>query len=344
MIKFDDAFQIVIDSARVLGTERVKLDCALNRVLAEDIIADIDLPSFNTSAMDGFACRQANLADELTVIETIPAGTIPKKPIAKNQCAKIMTGAVIPEGADCVIIKEHVKVLTENTIHFIGEMTSNNNICLKGENVKKDDIVLRSGLVIKPQHIAMLASLGCVEPLVALRPKVGIIATGTELIESHKKPENSQIRNSNGPQLAAQANSIGVITTNYGIAADTKEVLDAKVKKAIAENNVVILSGGVSVGDYDLVKEILEKNDVKLLFKRIATKPGRPVVFGVVNETSCFGLPGKPVSAFLLFELLVKPFLYKMMGFDFKPSLTRGQLKKTITRKKWTKIPGCPLY
>jgi len=332
MLKFDEALQIVISSARRLDTERVELGRALNRVLAEDVACDIDMPPFNKSLMDGFACRRIDLTNELTVIETIPAGAPPRKKVSKNQCAKIMTGAVVPEGADCVIMVEHTEAVAHNRIRFVGKQTDS-NITARGEDVKKGDVVLRVGVLLKAQHIAVLASCGCARPLVSITPRVGIIATGDELVEPDQKPGAYQIRNSNGFQLAAQVAGASAIPTNYGIAADTKERINAVLKKAMAENDVVIISGGVSVGDYDLVKEILRKNNVKLLFESVAVKPGRPTVFGVGEKVFCFGLPGNPVSGFVMFELLVKPFLYKMMGHDFKPAFSRGQLEKTITRK-----------
>ena len=362
-IKFDDAFEIVMDSARRLGAERVDIGQALNRVLAEDVTSDIEVPPFNKSAMDGFACRRADLANELTIIETIPAGYMPQKTIGTNQCAKIMTGAVVPAGADCVIMVEYTESTAEDKIRFTPleipwserEQKAKNsltgftgrdtedNICPKGEDIKKGDIVLQAGEIIKPQHVAVLASCGCVEPLVSLQPRVGIIATGDELVEPARKLTAGQIRNSNGLQLAAHVASVGVIATNYGIAADAKEALDGMVKKAIAENDVVILSGGVSVGDYDLVRGILKENNVKLLFEKVAVKPGRPMVFGVSDEAFCFGLPGNPVSTFVMFELLVKPFLYKMMGHDFRPTITHRQLGKTITRKKTARDSWLPV-
>jgi len=176
MLKFDDAFEIVMRSAHRLGTERLGIDHALNRVLAEDVVSDIDMPLFNKSTMDGFACRRADLANELTVIETVPAGTMRKRTIGQNQCAKIMTGAVMPEGADCVIMVEHTQSVAEgsrkagsqNKIRFTGSSTED-NICLKGQDVKKADVVLKSGQLIKPQHIAVLASVGCVQK----NPKLG---------------------------------------------------------------------------------------------------------------------------------------------------------------------------
>jgi len=345
MLKFDDAFEIVMRSARRLGTERVDIDHALNRVLAEDVVSDIDMPPFNKSAMDGFACRRADLANELTVIETVPAGTMPKKKIGPNLCAKIMTGAVVPEGADCVIMVEHTESAAKNAIRFTGLLTADtkDNICLKGEDIKRGDVVLARGELIKAQHIAVLASVGCVQPEVALQPRVGIIATGDELVQPHENPAAWQLRNSNAYQLAAQVKSAFAIATDYGIVPDTEQAIDAVLKKAIAENDVVILSGGVSVGQFDLVKGTLRKNNFKLLFERVAVKPGRPTVFGISEEVFCFGLPGNPVSAFVMFELLVKPFLFRMMGHNYKSAVSHRQLERTITRKNTERDSWLPV-
>lgn len=342
VLNFDDAFEIVMSSARRLGTERVGIDRALNRILAEDVISDIDMPPFNKSAMDGFACRRADLANELSVIETIPAGYAPSKSIGTNQCAKIMTGAVVPEGADCVIMVEYTENVAENRIRFTGS-TTENNICLRAEDTKKGDVILRAGEIIKAEHIAVLATVGCIKPSVALQPRVGIIATGDELVEPSQQPTACQIRSSNAFQLAAQVIGANAIATNYGIAADTKEAIDGMVKKGIRQNDVVILSGGISVGDYDLVREVLKENNVRLLFEKIAVNPGRPMVFGISNDAFCFGLPGNPASTFIMFELLVKPFLYKMTGHDFKPVVSYSQLESTITRKKTERDSWLPV-
>ncbi|MHC4476256.1 MAG: molybdopterin molybdotransferase MoeA [Planctomycetota bacterium] len=333
MLTFDEAFKIVLDSADRLGTERVDLEQALGRILAEDVVADMDIPPFNKSAMDGYACRRRDIGGDLEVIETIPAGVTPEKTIGPGRCSKIMTGAVVPEGADCVIMVEHCEQTGEKTIRLAGNQTPD-NICLKGEDVRKADTVLRAGCKIGPEHVAVLASHGCVKPLVAVRPKVGIIATGDELVGPFQKPTGAQIRNSNSYQLAAQARLAGTLSTNYGIAGDTQQAIDVAVKKALAENNVVLLSGGVSAGDYDIVKDTLEANRVKLIFDKVAVKPGGPSVFGVCDRAFCFALPGNPVSTFVIFEVLVKPFLYKMMGHDFKPRLTYGPLESTLRRKK----------
>jgi molybdopterin molybdotransferase len=333
MLPFEKAFEIVLGSARLLGTERVALASAANRILAEDVKSDIDMPPFNKSAMDGFACRRADLANELAIIETIPAGVPPENVIGQNQCARIMTGAVVPQGADCVIMVEFTENPGENTVRFTGKETTD-NICPKAEDIKTGDVVLRKGILIKPQHIATLAAVGCANPCVAVRPKVGTISTGSELVEPSQTPSLSQIRNSNSFHLAAQAETAGAVTKNYGITKDTRKAIDTAVKMAIAENDVVLVSGGVSVGDFDFVPDILKQNGIELMFEKIAIKPGKPTVFGVSESVFCFGMPGNPVSGFVMCELLVKPFLYKLMGYNFTPFEIKIPLGESISRKK----------
>lgn len=323
----------VLSSARPLGVESVAITDAVNRVLAEDVTSDMDMPPFNKSAMDGYACRRADLQNELTVIETIPAGYAPAKSVGPNQCSKIMTGAVVPEGADCVVMKEYVETPTDTTIRFVGKETKD-NICIKGEDIESGDIVLRKGTLLKPQHIAVLASVGHAKPLVSKMPRVGIIATGSELVDPWTVPEPSRIRNSNSFQLTAQAGRLGALATDYGIAEDTKEAIDDMFKKVAAANDVVIISGGVSVGDFDFVPDILKRNNIDLLFEGIAVKPGRPSVFGVSEDVYCFGLPGNPMSTFVQFEILIKPFLYRLMGCEHRNEYIRLPLDESIERRK----------
>lgn len=342
MLVFDEALEIVLSSAHSLGAERVNIANVTGRILAEDIKSDIDMPPFDKSAMDGFACRRANLGDELTVIETIPAGVAPKKTVGQGQCMKIMTGAVVPKGADCVVMKEYVETVTDNTVRFVGEKTAN-NICRKGEDIKVGHIILKKGCCLGPRHIAVLASVGKVQPLVARKPKVAVIATGNELVEPAFKPGLSQIRNSNSFQLTAQIENMGAAAINLGIAEDTARTIDTVFKKAVRENNVVIVSGGVSVGDFDLVPGILRQNNFELLFEKIAIKPGKPTVFGLSDNGYCFGLPGNPVSTFVLFEILVKPFLYKLMGHNYRCPNIWVPLDETIkikgpNRQRWLPV------
>lgn len=332
MLPFDEALKIVLDSARKLGSERVDIARAANRILAEDVESDMDIPPRDRAVVDGYACRRQDLANELKIIETIPAGMPPKKTIGPNQCAKIMTGATLPGGADCVFMVEFMENPTSGTVRFTGENT-NDNIRPQGRDIKAGRVVLRAGSRIRPQDIAVLATVGHAEVIAAKKPKAGIIATGDELVEPHSKPSPWRLRNSNSPQLAAQLESAGTVVTDYGIAKDTTDEIDATFKKAAEENDVVLLSGGVSMGDFDLVPEILKQNNIELLFEKIAVKPGKPTVFGASTGLYCFGLPGNPVSTFVMFELLVKPFLYKLMGHDYTPPNIRMPLDESISRK-----------
>jgi molybdopterin molybdotransferase len=336
MIELQEALDIVLDIARPLSSERIDLDGALNRVLAEDVASDIDMPPFDKSMVDGYACRQADLAGDLAVIETIQAGAISTKTIEPHQCAKIMTGAVVPQGADCVVMVEQTESASANMVRFKGELTFN-NIMPKASETRAGQIILRRGSRIKSQHVAVLASAGCVRPLVTRRPKVALVATGDELVEPAAKPGPSQIRNSNSPQITAQLETMGIAVSDYGTAKDTQADVHRVLGAALVENDVVLVCGGVSVGDFDFVPTVLREHGVELLFEKIAVKPGKPTVFGRSRRGYCFGLPGNPVSTFVIFELLVKPFLWKLMGHVYSPITAYMPLHGgTLTRNKDT--------
>lgn len=333
MIALEEALQIVLSSARPLDNERVDLRESLGRILAEDVACDMDMPPFDKSLVDGYACRRADLAGELNVIETIQAGTLPTKRIGPGQCAKIMTGAAVPAGADYVVMIEHTENVSVRTIRYTNRQTCD-NIARRASDVKAGQAVLVRGILIGPQHIAALASVGCTRPLVAKRPRVAIIAGGDELVEPAAKPGPFQIRNSNSFQLAAQLEAVGAAARDYGMVKDVPADIDRVFKAAIRENDVVLISGGVSVGDFDFVPSILRQNNVELLFEKIAVKPGKPTVFGVSDKGFCFGLPGNPVSTFVTFELLVKPFLYRLMGHNYSPVYVQMCLSESVTRKE----------
>jgi molybdopterin molybdotransferase len=339
MILFEKAYEVVMQYALPLGTEQVGLTELLNRVIAADIVSDMDMPPFNKSAMDGYACRREDLSGILTVVEQIPAGKIPKKKISRNQCAEIMTGAMVPEGADCVIIVEQTEQVDADTIRFTGEKTED-NICYRGEDIRKSDVVLKKGTRIQPQQVAIMASVGVVHPTVYRRPLVGIISTGDELVEPEISPAHSQIRNSNAYQLIAQVTSTGAIPGYEGIAADTSESTREKIEKALDKNDVILLTGGVSMGEYDLVPDIMTSLGIEQKFQRIAIQPGKPTIFGVKGKKLCFGLPGNPVSSFVLFELLVKPLLFGLMGHHYSPinvilPMAVGYKRKRSVRQSW---------
>lgn len=333
MISSAEALKVILETVKQLGTETVSLENAVGRSLAQDVACDVDMPPFDKSAMDGYACRREELPGPFRVIETIQAGTSPSRAIKSGECVKIMTGAQVPEGADCVIMVEHTEEDGEGKIRFTKEATAT-NICFCGEDVKTGDIVLRRGTRLEPRHIAVLAATGCVRPEVAQRPKVGIIATGNELVEPEVKPGASQIRNTNSIQIRAQLEQIGAAVTYYGIVPDVESELDAALKRAMAANDVVIFSGGVSMGDYDFVPQVMTNNGIEILFDAIAMKPGKPTTFGVGASIWCFGLPGNPVSTFVQCEMLVKPFLLALMGHAFQPPWSQWLLADTFKRKK----------
>ena len=342
MITYKEAFSIIISSARLLEKEAVSLPDALGRVLANDIIADRDMPPFDKSAMDGYACRREDILLPLQVVEVIPAGCFPTKKIEKGRCSKIMTGAMLPEGANCVLMVEQTKKISENKIQFTGTVTAN-NISYRAEDVKKGQVVLEKGLMIQPQHIAVLASVGVANPWVYRQPKVAIISTGDELVEPDETPGVTQIRNSNAWQLIAQVKKAGAIPVYAGIAKDLPEETEKLIQAAMAQNDVLLLTGGVSMGDFDFVPEVLKKNNIKLQFEKVHVKPGKPTVFGFNDSCFVFGLPGNPVSAYISFETLARPLLCKMMGYDYKPLQIMLPLASAYVRKKTDRLEWIPV-
>jgi molybdopterin molybdotransferase len=332
MIELNQALHIVLDAARPLGYERVDVSNALTRILAEDVGADADMPPFDQATVDGYACRRADLGGRLTVTETIPAGAAPTRAVRPGECAKIMTGAAIPEGADCVIMVEETDAIGENMVRFTAGQTCD-NISHRASFIHAGQMILQKGSLLGPAHLAALASVGHVRPLVMKQPTVAVVASGDELVPSTVAPGLFQTRNSNSPQLLSQLQSMNVLTHDCGIVRDVESQIDSTLKDAMAESDVVLISGGVSVGDFDFVPAVLRRNGVRLRFEKVAIKPGKPTVFGQSKQAYCFGLPGNPVSAFVVFELLVKPFLYRLMGHDYSPLCVQMSLEEPVTRK-----------
>ena len=355
MVRFEEAIDIVEKASIRLGDEIIETLSSLGRILAEDIVSDMDMPPFDKSAMDGYACRFGDLINELEVIEIIPAGYIPQKKISKNLCSKIMTGAMIPEGADCVIMIEHITEVGINKIRFTKELKYKSitqiedrdrrilNICYVGEDIRRDSVILKKGRIIKAQHIAMMAAVGYTKLKVYKQPRVAVVPTGNEIVEPFEKPALSEVRNSNGYQLIAQLLNMGIHASYYGIARDTETETIHLIENALKVNDVLILTGGVSKGDFDLVPDILKKLNFNLLFEEISVQPGKPTVFGIRDYKYCFGLPGNPVSCFVQFELLVKSLLNKMMGFECNSFIILFPLAKDYERKNDNRTAFIPV-
>jgi len=332
MISFQQAYDTVISSVLRTGTEAISYTGSLNRILASDVTSNMDMPPFNKSTVDGFACRKPDLGNDLEILETIPAGVWPTRRIDKGQCSRIMTGAPVPDGSDCVIMVEETEKLSSGKIRFKGSFKKE-NIARKGEDVRKGEVVLRTGIKIRPQDIAIMASVGHVSVTVSKMPLVAVISSGSELVEPDKIPGISQIRNSNSSQLMAQVARAGASGNYYGIAADDESQTLSIVEKAISENDMVLITGGVSMGDFDFVPSVLERAGVKILFTRIAVQPGKPTTFGLHARSAIFGLPGNPVSSFIQFELLVSPLLSKMMGSEWSPLRINLPMNEKFTRR-----------
>jgi molybdopterin molybdotransferase len=341
MLEYKTALELIISAAEELSSEKVEFQQSLHRVLAADVFYDTDMPPFDKSAMDGFACRKSDLQNELEITETIFAGKSPEKTISKNRCSKIMTGAVVPEGADFVFTKENAEMMDGNRVKCLNP-SAGNHICFKGEDVKRGDKVLGKSTRILSRHLPLLAGAGVCQPEVFLLPGVTVFATGTELVEPHIKPGSFQIRNSNSAQLMAQLAEMNISAHYGGIISDDEETLTEKISEAFNLNQVVILTGGVSVGDFDLVPDVLKKLGFNILVESTAIKPGKPMVFARKGNSYCFGLSGNPVSSFIQFELYVKPFLYALMGHTFQPAIFKLPLGEEISRVKSDRIHFIP--
>ena len=342
MIPFDEAKKRCLASASEMDSEPVDLLESLGRILAEDVYSDADVPAFDKSAMDGFACRKSDMEQVLEVIETIPAGKIPEKTIGKNQCSRIMTGAMVPEGADTVIIIEKTEQLDERHIRLLPGAAPG-NICYQGEDVRKGSLILASGTTIHPRHIGILASAGLARPRVYQKPSIALFVTGSELIEPGLIPGVSQIRNSNAYTILAQLKDHQLDAEYLGIVPDESTQTELSIRNALRKARVLIMSGAVSMGDFDFIPQILKEMGVELVFHGMQVKPGKRMLFGRWGEKYIFGLPGNPVSTFIQMKALVLPFLQAMMGSKPNHRFLWLPMDQTFVRRKTDKtefIPG----
>lgn len=342
MISLDDAINLAINNAPLLKTEQVYFIDSLNRILAEDIYSDVDIPPFNKSAMDGYALKKEDVNKALKIVQIVRAGDTPLKNINSGECVKIMTGARLPENADYIAKIEDTS-LNEQGLVVINNIENKSNIRYAGEDVKFNELILKKGTLIRPQEIATLASLGKVYIHVYCKPKIKVASTGNELIEPENKPNHEQIRNSNSYQILAQCKKIGIETKYTGIIKDDIEDTIKHIKNMMNDTDVIIFSGGVSMGDYDFIPKAISELGFTTIFKNIAVQPGKPTLMARKENQFCFGLPGNPVSSFVQLELIVKPFLYKMMGYHFKHQTISLPLAQNYKRKKAERTSIIPI-
>lgn len=341
LTSLEDALKTVLGAVSVLGAEKVSLLDALGRVLAEDIIALRDNPPWDNSAMDGFAVRHEDIKQAhavttptmLKVIEDVPAGKFPAKAVGKGEAIRIMTGAPIPKGADTVLKVED----TENqptSVKVFKEEKKGANIRPQGEDVRKGDCIIPKGKAIRPAEAGMLAILAKSFVFVSQRPRVAILSTGDELADLDERFSEEKIVNSNSYGIAAAVQEAGGLPMLLGIAKDRPDDLKAKISQGV-NADFLVLSGGVSMGDYDFTKPVFQELGGEMNFWKLAIRPGQPVAFGKIGKTLAFGLPGNPVSSMVTFEQLVRPAILKMCGSQ----VLARPVVQAIFQEKFSKRP-----
>ncbi len=315
-----EAQRIVLDAATSLGLEKISILDTLGRVLGEDIIAERHNPPWDNSAMDGFAVRAEDIQQEhtiskpvtLTVIEDVPAGKMPTKSVGRGQAIRIMTGAPIPNGADTVLKVEDTEH-TPDSVRVFKPEPRGSNIRPQGEDVKKGDCIIPKGTTIRSGEAGMLAILAKSFVLVYQRPRVAILSTGDELADLDERFSEEKIINSNSYGIAAAVQEAGGVPILLGIARDTPAALKEKISHGL-NADILVLSGGVSMGDYDFTKAVFRDLGAEMNFWKLAIRPGQPLAFGKIQGKLAFGLPGNPVSSMVTFEQLVRPAMLKLAG------------------------------
>ena len=315
-----EAQRTVLEATQTLGLEKVGLLDAMGRVLGEDIIASRDNPPWDNSAMDGFAVRWEDIKQEhaitklveLKVIEDVPAGKVATKTVGPGQAIRIMTGAPVPKGATTVVKVEETEPVGD-TVRIFKEVERGGNIRLQGEDVKKGDCIIAKGTQIRPAEAGMLAILAKSFVLVHQRPRVAVLSTGDELADLDERFDEDKIINSNSYGIAAAVQEAGGIPILLGIAKDQPAALKEKIAHGL-NADVLVLSGGVSLGESDFTKAVFKDLGVEMNFWKLAIRPGQPLAFGKIQGKLAFGLPGNSVSSMVTFEQLVRPAVLKMGG------------------------------
>lgn len=314
-----EAARVIVDAVRPLPAERRPLRAAFDAVLAEDVASPIDLPPWDNSAMDGYAVRSADLRDsdtELDVIETVPVGQFPGKAVAAGQATRIFTGAPLPQGADTVIRQEDTAQGANGRVTIRDTRDAKKNIRRRGEDIRKGTVVLHDGTALGPAQLGVLASIAVDQPLVHRVPRVAFMGSGDEIVDLDQKREilaGTKIASSNSYTLDAMIRRAAAEPVNLGVARDTRDSLREHLRGA-AGADLLVTTAGVSVGEHDLVRDVLQELGGELKFWRIGMRPGAPVGFGTIGAVPWIGLPGNPVSTMVTFELFVRPAIRRLQG------------------------------
>jgi len=333
MTKKQDALDIVLKNIKRLSSQKLSVECAIGHVLAKSITVPRDLPPFNRSAMDGYAIALGDDGVEFKVKGEVCAGQVYKGRIRPGIAVKVMTGAQLPTGTAKVLMKEHVEETMPGHIR-ISIDDDRVNVRYKGEELRKGDKLFSAGQIISPVVLANIASLGIGNISVYQKPTAGILVTGNELLKPGSRYEPGKIYNSNGPMLRTLLAQRGVDVALELSAKDTRAALKNAFNKLLKKSDVILISGGISVGDYDLVYETMKECGAKIHVSRIAIQPGKPFTFAKYKNKSIFALPGNPVSVFVTYNLFAVPALYRMMGMDFEHSIETRTFKGRFERDR----------
>ncbi len=334
MLEVPAALDVVIRHTKTLPA--VLAPPVLGGVLAEAVKADRDSPPFTKSAMDGYAVRAEDCSAAgtvLKIIDEIAAGDTPTKTVGMGECVRIFTGAPLPDGADAVVMVEKTEMLDHGRVRIdeVG-VKLGQNVILRGTEMRAGDAVLPAGTALNPVAIGLLAALGKTSTSLFPTPRVHVLATGNELVDATEIPGPGQIRNSNGPMIAAMATRAGAIATHFGIVKDDPQALADRIRAGLKDADVLLLAGGVSAGAADLVPGVLAELGVTIHFHKVRLKPGKPLLFGTMEDKLVFGLPGNPVSTFVCFELFVRPAIRALAGDNNpKPHIESLPLAESLT-------------
>jgi len=328
----------ILGKIRLMEIEAIGVTESLDRFVATDIISPEDLPSFDKAMMDGYAVKAEDTFEAseenpafLNLMGEVRIGEIPKRELKKGQAIQINTGAMMPQGANSVEMLECVEI-SEDKILIRKALTPGENVAKKGEDIKKGEVLLAKGHRIRPQDIGALSGLGITKIKVYRKPKVAIIPTGDELVEPKKKPEFGQIRDMNTYSLSAQIEKCGGEPIPFGIIKDDPKILKEKIEEALSKVDMALISGGSSVGAYDLTLEVMNSlGEGKVLTQGVAIKPGKPTIIAKVREKVIFGLPGNPVSVMIVFRKIVEPTILAMMNAKEKIKIANARLARTVT-------------
>jgi molybdenum cofactor synthesis domain-containing protein len=345
MISVAEAIQIVRQQTTPLPTERVRIEQALGRVLAADVIADTDLPPFDRAQMDGYAVRADDVKEtpaRLRIVGESAAGRGWHHQLEEGQAVRIMTGAPVPTGADSVQQVELTTELKDGTVvELLETVEAGKSIVKRGSEITAGEVVLRAGTTINAAMMAVLAAFGYAQVEVFRKPRVAVLATGTELVPVDQKPGQDQIRDSNNYSISAYAELAGAVVERMPLTGDETSLLKTQIAEAAKRCDLIVTSGGVSMGVYDVTKAALRELDAEIFFERVALRPGKPTVFArLPNGTLVFGLPGNPVSVSVTFNLFARTALLTMQG-TAEPALKREtavlarSVKGTVDRESY---------